>query len=62
MKAFVLCANDGIEAVVLEDEEKANAELLNLKEKHWERFRHSFSSREHFDDMIYWHLHEVPVI
>ena len=62
MIAYVLCANDSIEAVVLSNHDEAENELLKLRNKHWKLHCHSFRDVEEFDNRIYWHIHEVNVL
>ena len=62
MKAFVLCANDRVEAVVLDDADRAESELKKLRDKYWESRKHSFDSEEEFDAIVFWRIHNVEVI
>ena len=56
--AFILCMNDSTEAVVIDDIEKAKVELEKLKKKH----QKIFSPCKEYNDVFFWHLHDVPVI
>jgi len=56
--AYVICNNDSIEAVIIDDFQKARSELIRLKEDH-----HKLSPKcDGYSDIYFWHIHEVPVI
>lgn len=58
--AFVICLNDAIKAVVLDDPKKANKEMNRLK-KEYKEVSH-YQDEETFDHLAYWHTTEVPVL
>ncbi len=53
-KAFVICCNDSIEFVVLNDEEKAKKKIKELENEFLKNLNHY----DMFDDNYYWHYHE----
>lgn len=68
MIAHVICCNDAIEAVVLDDEDRAKQVLATLKEAYWERHKESFQEswghkdpRRNYEARCYWHIHSVDV-
>lgn len=59
MKAYVICCNDSVEYVVLDDEEKANKKKEELAEKHFNSCKWSYKDYEEYRKLAYWHLHDV---
>jgi len=62
MIAYIICMNDRTEAVVLNNEGKALAEMKKLSDEYYERNKWNFKSKDEYEHMCYWHLHEVRVI
>ncbi len=56
--AFIVCMNDSTLAVIIDDIEKAKVELERLKLEHQKRI----SPCNEYNDVLFWHLHDVPVI
>jgi len=56
--AFIICMNDSTEAVVIDDMKKALAEQERLMKEHQTRYSNCLE----YDDVFFWHLHDVPVI
>ena len=56
--AFIICMNDATEAVVIDDITKAKEEMKKLKKKHQKKH----SPCKEYNDVFFWHLHDVPVI
>ena len=46
MIAYIICVNDGIEAVVLNDKEKATIKMEELSNKYYERHYWNFKSKK----------------
>lgn len=61
MIAHVICANDSVVAVVLDDEVKALKKMKELSDEDFERSS-CYSDRDNYDHQIFWHLHEVEVL
>jgi len=57
--AFIICVNDSIRAAVIDDKEKAQSEMNQLKLKD---FVTSSMSKEEYEDIMFWHLHEVKIL
>ena len=71
MKAFVICCNDSIEAVVLEDEVLAEGKIEELKDSDYDKNKSHWITEvrnskidpwDNYCRRMYWHLHEVDVI
>ena len=62
MAAYVICVNDSIRAVVLDNEKRAEIIMRGLKEIDYDITRYSFGSRQEYDDLQYWHVHAVEVL
>lgn len=63
--AHVICANDSVEAVVLDDEVKANEEKERLAKEAYARFKREqgrTTSEKEYRQIVYWHLHSVEVL
>ena len=50
--------NDSTEAVVIDDMKKALVEQERLMKEH----QKTISPCNEYDDIFFWHLHDVPVI
>jgi len=50
--------NDSTLAVIIDDIEKAKVELERLKKEHQKKI----SPCNEYNDVFFWHLHDVPVI
>lgn len=60
MKAHVICCNDSIEYVVLDDEPLAIGKMLELKNAYFERNKWAFNGdQEAYNRRCYWHIHTV---
>jgi hypothetical protein len=60
MKIHVICCNDAVEYAVVEDLEKAEAKLKELKQAYFERHKWSFSSdKAVYETQCYWHINTV---
>jgi len=57
-RAFIICMNDSTLAVIIDDIEKAKVELERLKKEHQKKI----SPCNEYNDVFFWHLHDVPVI
>jgi hypothetical protein len=62
MIAYVICANDSIKAVVLDDEEKALKESKKFADEYFKTHSFNFRDRAEYDHLVFWHLHEVEVL
>lgn len=62
MIAYVICANDSIKGVVLNDKEKALKESEKLADEYFKTHGFNFQDRADYDHLIFWHLHEVEVL
>jgi len=56
--AYVICMNDALEGVVLGTPAKAKFELEKLKKKHQKRF----SPCKEYNDIFFWHVHDVEIL
>lgn len=59
MKAYVICINDSIEYVIIDDEEKANSKMKELSMKYYLKNQYVFSSLADYKNRCYWHIHSV---
>lgn len=67
MKAYVICCNDSIEFVVLDDEGKAKEKKEEMAKVDFERCKRQYILKEWEDyneyrSIYYWHLHNVEYI
>lgn len=60
--AHVICCNDSVEAVVLDDEAKAAAQLEILRQAYYARNKGTWHNEQHYRDVCYWHIHSVSVL
>lgn len=58
-KAHVICCNDSIELVVIDNVELADRRLKELRDAYYERSRWNWQNREHYECVCYWHIHVV---
>ena len=59
-KAHVICCNDSIEYVVLDNEEQALIKLEEIARGKYEKFyKWEFEDYEEYRKRLYWHLHTV---
>jgi len=56
--AYIICMNDVTKAVVIDDIKKALAEQDRLMKEH----QKTISPCSEYDDVFFWHLHDVPVV
>ena len=56
--AYIICMNDSTKAVIIDDLKKALVEKTRLKEEHQKKI----SPCKEYNDVYFWHLHDVPVI
>lgn len=62
MKAYVICMNEEIRRVVLDDEDKAFEVLYRLKEEYYkDNKKWAFDSIEDYNIQCFWHTHVVDV-
>jgi hypothetical protein len=59
--AFVICANDSVEGVVVDYEDLAQEVLLKLKQDHYTKVKHGFRDYAEYSNLVYWHIHTVNV-
>lgn len=57
--AYVICINDSVEHVVIDDDQLAEKKLAELKAAYWERNKWSFRDLESYEAICYWHIHTV---
>lgn len=63
MKAHVICVNDGIEFVVLGEEEDAQKKLEALRDAYYDRHvKPAGVSLEDYRHRYYWHIHTVECL
>ena len=62
MIAYVICANDSIRGVVLDNEERALKESEKLADEYFKTHGFNFRDRAEYNRLIFWHLHEVEVL
>jgi hypothetical protein len=60
-KAYVICCNDSVEFVVIDDEKAANEKLKELKIKSYEttKLEVHIDSFEDYERAQFWNIHEV---
>jgi hypothetical protein len=56
--AYIICVNDSTEAVVIDDMSKALKEKDRLKKEHQKKI----PPCKEYEDVFFWHLHDVPVV
>lgn len=64
MTAYVICCNDLIEAVVLDDGKYVNERLDELAKKDYEKIKYIhgfFISYTEYINACYWHIYKLPV-
>lgn len=61
MKAYIIFCNDEIYGVVVENEKYAKRKMASLKRKHYNKNRIRSISKNDYDFMCFWHVHEVPI-
>ncbi len=59
MKAYVICCNDSVEYVVLNDIDAANTKKEELKNECFEKNKWLFDDYESYERMCYWNLQDV---
>jgi len=59
MTAYVICANNVVEFVILDDEKKAKRKSKELEDKHWEEVQYSFLNRTEYHGAICWYIYSV---
>ena len=59
--AHVICCNDGIMGVVLYDINKAENELKELEDNHYQKYKTQYKNIKAYKDLFYWHIHTVDV-
>ena len=62
---YVICCNDSVEAVVVDDEKLAKKELERLAKKHYDSFfelTHPMETYVAYRRQHYWHIHSVPIL
>jgi hypothetical protein len=57
--AYVICYNDGIDSVVLDNGEKAIEIMEKRQKEYYDKFQWNFKSFEEYEKQVYWHLHKV---
>ena len=62
MKAHVICMNDSVEFVVIDDEAKAEEVKEELAKSYYERQPWRWSSYEEYQHLCFWHLHTVDAL
>lgn len=58
-EAYVICCNDSVEAVVLNDKSRAEEKMELLAQAHYNRNPGNWESYESYRQLCYWHLHDV---
>jgi hypothetical protein len=64
-KAFVICMNDGVKAVVLDDEERAEIKKEELAKQHYEQVwlrANTNCTYDEYRQICFWHFHETKVL
>ncbi len=56
MNAYVICCNDSVEYVVLDDANRAREKMLELEDAFFKRSRGLFLSREHYENLCHWRV------
>lgn len=59
MDAHVICCNDSVEFVVLNDEAKAKTKLEELRTDYYARHKWHFKNEAEYRIRCYWHIHTV---
>jgi predicted transcriptional regulator len=64
--AHVICNNDNIEAVVLEDKGKALMKMRELAFNRWKKAFYNYGARIEFEEYLrgrteYWHIHSTKI-
>ena len=57
--AYVICCNDAVEYVVVNDENLAKEEMAKLKIAYFEKNKWHFKDEESYDTECYWHIHMI---
>jgi hypothetical protein len=57
--AYVICCNDVVEYVVVNDENLAKEEMAKRKIAYFEKNKWYFKDEESYDTQCYWHIHVV---
>ncbi len=67
--AHVICCNDRIEAVSILSEDAAKIVIEKMARAAFEKNKHAFRdpvtdqpSYEEYRNMLYWHIHTVPIV
>jgi len=61
MKAYIICCNDSVELVVLNDEGKAEGIKEEMAKADFKRST-TWKDYEEYRNICYWHLHDVEYI
>ena len=56
MLAHVICCNDGVEYVVLDDSNRAYEKMLELKEEFFEHSKGMFRNRRDYELLCHWRM------
>ena len=62
MKAHVICINDSIESVVIDDEAKAEVVKEKMAKSYFDKNSYNWKSYEEYRHLCFWHLHTVDVL
>lgn len=61
--AHIICCNDSMELVVLDNEEQAQVKLNELADQHYDKAAmlngQRFASRNYYNSIYYWHIHDI---
>jgi hypothetical protein len=59
MLCYVICCNDGIEYVVMNDEDRAQEILIEMEKSFYVGNMHRFNNWDTYRKQIFWHIHTV---
>ena len=62
MEAHVICCNDSVEYVVIDNEQKAIWKMAELKADYFERNKWTFKTEKEYGQRCYWHIHTVDAM
>ncbi len=62
MIAYIICCNDSIKAVVVDDGKRAEIEMEKRKKDMYEKQYKWTDSFNEYGSRLYWHIHEQEVL
>ena len=62
MKAYIICSNNSIEGVAIDDAKKAREIMNKLARQDYVKFKKTFKTRRAYNFFADWHIHEMDVL